>query len=367
MDFLDKIYFDNSVKNYCIVFGTILLVLICKRYFSRYIASLFFRLINRIWKNIDKKTFVDLVVEPLEWFLLLLIAVFAIDKLNFPEEWKYNIYGHSTEQIFGKIGIGLIIISFTNLLLRTIDFIAIVLKQNSNFSDNKADNQLVVFFRDFLKVIIGILGLLLLIKACFNQPIGNLLTSLSIVGAVVALAAKESLENLIASFIIFFDKPFATGDTLKVNSVTGTVEKIGLRSTRIRTADKTLVTVPNKQMVDSVVDNWSMRTHRRAEVKLELSQKTTSSETQQCIDAIKKLLQSKADQFTSSSVFLTELNKNGIVLTVEYFTQPITLDQFNQVKEDVAFALKKLLEENNIEMSSVNNIGITVNNVDKGE
>lgn len=367
MDFLDKIYFDNSLKNISIVFGTILLVLICKRYFSRYIASLFFRLINRIWKNIDKKTFVDLVVEPLEWFLLLLIAVFAIDKLNFPGQWQYNIYGHSTEQIASKIGIGLIIISFTNLLLRTIDFIAIVLKQNSNFSDNKADNQLVVFFRDFLKVIIGILGLLLLIKACFNQPIGNLLTSLSIVGAVVALAAKESLENLIASFIIFFDKPFATGDTLKVNAVTGTVEKIGLRSTRIRTADKTLVTVPNKQMVDSVVDNWSMRTHRRAEVKLELSSKTTAAEAQQCIDAIKKLLQSKTDQFTSSSVFLTELNKNGIVLTVEYFTQPITLDQFNQLKEDIAFALKRLLEENNIEMSSVNNIGITVNNVDKGE
>jgi MscS family membrane protein len=367
MDFLNRIYLDNSIKNYCIVFGTILLVLVFKRYFSRYLATLFFRIINRIWKNIDKKSFVDLVVEPLEWFLLLLIAVFAIDKLNFPEEWKYNIYGHSTEQILTKVGIGVIIISFTNLLLRTIDFIAVVLKQNPTFSNNKADNQLVVFFRDFLKVIIGIVGLLLLIKACFNQPIGNLLTSLSIVGAVVALAAKESLENLIASFIIFFDKPFATGDTLKVNNVTGTVEKIGLRSTRIRTADKTLVTVPNKQMVDSVVDNWSMRTHRRAEVKLELSAKTTAAETQQCIDAIKKLLQSKTDQFTSSSVYLTELNKNGIVLTVEYFTQPITLDQFNSIKETIGLALKKLLEENNIEMSSVNNIGITLTNTDRGE
>jgi MscS family membrane protein len=52
-------------------------------------------------------------------------------------------------------------------------------------------------------------------------------------------AAKESLENLIASFIIFFDKPFITGDLLKVNNVTGRVEKIGLRSTRIRTTDKT--------------------------------------------------------------------------------------------------------------------------------
>ena len=367
MYFLEKIYLGNSIKNYAIVFGTILLVLILKRYFSRYVAALFFRLINRIWKGIDKKSFIDLIVEPLEWFLTLLIAVFAIDKLNFPPEWGYKIYGHSLEQILSKVGIGIIIISFTNLLLRTIDFIAIVLKSNPTFSNNKADNQLVVFFRDFLKVIIGILGLLLLIKACFNQPIGNLLTSLSIVGAVVALAAKESLENLIASFIIFFDKPFATGDTLKVNTVSGVVEKIGLRSTRIRTADKTLVTVPNKQMVDSVVDNLSMRTHRRAEVKLELSQKTSSAEVSQCIKAFRSLLDSKADELTSSSVHLTEITKNGLVIVIEYFTQPITLDQFNYVKENMALEFKKLLEENTVELSNVNNIDITVNNPGKGE
>lgn len=367
MDFFDKIFLGNSIQSYCIVLGAILLVLIFKRYFSRYIASLFFKLINRIWKNIDKKTFVDLVVEPLEWFLLLLIAVFAIDKLNFPPEWDYKIYGHSIEQILSRLGIAVIIISFTTFLLRTIDFIAVVLKNNPTFSDNKADNQLVVFFRDFLKVIIVILGLLLLIKACFNQPIGTLLTSLSIVGAVVALAAKESLENLIASFIIFFDKPFATGDTLKVNAVSGTVEKIGLRSTRIRTADKTLVTVPNKQMVDSIVDNWSMRTHRRAEVKLELAQKTSAEETTECIEAFRKLLDSKSEELISASVHLTEITKNGLVVVIEYFTQPIALDQFNFVKEKMAIEFKKLLEEKSIELSSANNIDITVTSPGKSE
>ena len=89
-------------------------------------------------------------------------------------------------------------------------------------------------------------------------------------GAAIALATRESLENLIASFIIFFDKPFATGDTVKVLQFTGTVEKIGLRSTRIRTESKTYITVPNKQMVDSVVDNISLRTQRKAEIKLEM-------------------------------------------------------------------------------------------------
>ncbi len=252
MDFLDNIYFDNPLKNYLLVGGLILVMLIFKRFLSRYIASIVFRVVKRIWKNLEKKPFVDLVVEPLEWLLLILITVFSIDKLNFPVKWHYTIYGHSTEQIVDRFGMGIIIIAFTWFFLRIIDFIAGVLERKAAVTEDKNDDQLIVFFRDFLKVIIAILGLLLLIKACFNQPIGNLLTSLSIVGAVLALAARESLENLIASFIIFFDKPFATGDLVQVNKVLGTVERIGLRSTRIRTADKTLVTVPNKQMVDSI-------------------------------------------------------------------------------------------------------------------
>lgn len=66
------------------------------------------------------------------------------------------------------------------------------------------------------------------------------------------------------------------GDIVKVNAVSGVVETIGLRNTRIRTTDKSLVTVPNKQMVDSVVDNLSFRTGRRVEMKLEVSENTSA-------------------------------------------------------------------------------------------
>jgi MscS family membrane protein len=361
MNFFDRIFLDNTVQSYCIVAGSILLVVFLRRYLSRYIAALVFRIVHRIWKDIKKKDFVDLVVQPLGWFLVVLVTVFAIDKLNFPGDWRYTLYGHSTEEIINKLGMGIIIVNFTWLILRFIDFIALVLEQRATLTIEKSDEQLIVFFRDFLKVIVGILGLLLLIKACFNQPIGNLLTSLSIVGAVVALAAKESLENLIASFIIFFDKPFATGDTLKVNAVTGTVERIGLRSTRIRTADKTLVTVPNKQMVDSVVDNWSMRTHRRGEMKLELSPATPSVKVKETFDAISGFINGKADSFTSSSVFVTDITKTGVTITVEFFTQPVTLDQFNHIRQDMVISLKKMMEDLQVEMAATGNTVTIIN------
>ena len=331
--------------------GTILLALLIKKYLSRYVVSLVYRLMSRIWSTLHKKNFLDLVVEPMSWFLVIVISVFAIDKLHFPEILKFEIYGHSVNDIISRIGPAVIIVTFIWLVLRIIDFIAIVLEEKANLTQDTRDNQLIVFFRDFLKVIVGIIGILLIIKASFHQPIGNVFTGLSLVGAGLALAAKESLENLIASFIIFFDKPFFTGDVVKVNTVTGTVEKIGLRSTRIRTGDKTLVTVPNKQMVDSVVDNWSLRTQRRAEIKLELSSGTSAATLQTISAAIKKILDDKKDQLINSDVFLKDISRNAIIITVEYFTDNVPVKEFFQLKEVINLQVKKLLEDNNTEFA----------------
>ena len=77
------------------------------------------------------------------------------------------------------------------------------------------------------------------------------------------MASKESLENLLGSFTIFFDRPFTVGDVVTVGSVTGSVEKVGFRSTRIRTFDKSVVTVPNKNLVDAELDNLGLRPVRR--------------------------------------------------------------------------------------------------------
>ncbi len=354
MDFLQQTIFSNTIRSYLTVSLIIFATLLLKRFLSRYIAAIFCRILKRIWSGINKKTFIDLVVEPLEWVLIILISVFAIDKLNFPEELHYSIYGHTTEDIIGRIANGVIILSFTWLMLRVVDFAAMVLEEKANLTVDARDNQLIVFFRDFLKVIIGVGGILLIVKACFNQPVGQLLTGLSIVGAALALAAKESLENLIASFIIFFDKPFFTGDTVKVNSITGKIEKIGLRSTRIRTADKTLVTVPNKQMVDTIVDNWSMRTKRRAEVKLELAVTNSQQQIQSLADSLKKMLETKKDEILSYSVFFKDINKNSILIVVEYFTAHNSLTEFDTLKEKINMAVIGILKEKDITLFSPN-------------
>ncbi len=296
-------------------------------------------------ENYREKRFRSAHHKTLAWFITISISVFAIDKLNFPEAWMYEIYDHSTEEILNKFGTCLIIIYFTWFVTSLIDFIALILEQKAKLTKDKSDDQLIVFFRDFLKVIVSILGILLIIRAGFNQNIGTVLTGLSIVGAAMALAAKESLENLIASFIIFFDKPFFTGDFLKVNNVTGTVEHIGLRSTRIRTIDKTLVTVPNKQMVDSIVDNLSLRIQRRAEIKMEFTPNSLTASIETLIKHTSEFLDQHKEIAEKHSVFFSEFNKSGITITIEFFTIHCSMTEFNQFKQTFNIFLKKLVED----------------------
>ena len=83
-DFLEQIWLDNPVKNYLIVAGVILFVIIIKRIISRYLAGLLFRVVNKIWKDVDRKSFTSLLIQPLGFFLLILVSIISLYKLNFP-------------------------------------------------------------------------------------------------------------------------------------------------------------------------------------------------------------------------------------------------------------------------------------------
>jgi MscS family membrane protein len=348
-DFLEQIWFDNPVKIYLIVAGVILFVWIVKRFISHYLAGLLYSVVHKIWKDLDKKSFISLVIKPLGLFLAVLVSIIALYKLQFPEKLNVDLYKYSVKEIVQCLGNIILIVSFTGLLIRLIDFIALILEKRANLTPDLSDNQLIVFFKDFFKVILVIIGIMLVLRYAFGLNVGGLLTGLSIVGAAIALSLRESLENLIASFIIFFDKPFITGDLVKVLTVTGTVERIGLRSTRIRTDQKTTVTVPNKQMVDSVLDNLSLRTQRRADLKLEAGLQTSTAKLESLIAGVIKILE--RPEIEDANVTLTDITGNSIIILADYYTAPVTIKEFNAIKQDINLQVLKLMEELGVKMA----------------
>lgn len=345
---LDQNILSNSLRSYLIVLGILLVAVFIKRLVSRFFASLIYTWIDKKNHSELRKSHFHRLIIPIERFLLFMVAIIAFYELQFPEAWNVHIYKISLQLGMESVVKLIFIILFIRVCLRTLEFISIILEEKAKLSKDQTDDQLILFFRDFFKVILYIIGILMVLHYVFNENIGNLVTSLSIVGAAVALSMRESLENIIASFIIFFDKPFTVGDLVKVNNFTGTIEKIGLRSTRIRTEIKTYISVPNKQMVDTIVDNISLRTERKIEMDLQISTNTSAMALANFAQFLRTTT-ANHQQIMSSIVFVSESGKQFHTIHVECLI-PLVVDlsAFQMLREELNLAAVSYANEHQI-------------------
>ena len=350
---LDQQFLNNSLLSYIVIGAIFIVAFIVKRFISRFFASLIYTWIDKKNNSDLRKNHVHRLIIPIEQFIIYMVAVIALYELNFPIDWNIHLYKLTLQVLVDAVVKLFFIILFIRVCLRTLEFVAIVLEEKARLTKDQADDQLILFFRDFFKVILYIIGFLLILHYVFNENIGNLVTSLSIVGAAVALSMRESLENIIASFIIFFDKPFTIGDLVKVNNFTGTIEKIGLRSTRIRTQDKTYISVPNKQMVDSIVDNISLRTERKIELDLQLSVNTTASQ----LAAFSQFIQNEIRQLKNVSnvvVYVSEAGKQYHVLHIECLvSMQLEFNEFIALKEKINVTAIQYANDHTIHFATI--------------
>ncbi|KAA2244663.1 mechanosensitive ion channel [Chitinophaga agrisoli] len=351
---LDQQLLGNPIRSYLILAVVLLVIFAIKRYLSGWIASLGFNLIKHWSPQIERRELAQLLLRPLETFLVLVAFMLTINHFRFPPALNVIIYNKYTlkdmTDTLMQIAFSICILW---ILLRLIDFVALILEKQADLTEDMTDNQFIVFFRDFFKAIITILGVIVLIRILFGSDLVNkIIAGLGIGAAALALAAKESIENLIGSFIIFFDRPFRVGDSVKVDAYQGTVEKIGLRSTRIRTLEKTFVTVPNKKMVDSILDNLTLRTQQRVAMKLELPSELSADMVLKVVHDIQGILGSNSHVLPGFTVNLHDFNKDTYLVQVIYNTYIIEGLQYAALRETVNLAIIRALEEQGIRLPS---------------
>jgi MscS family membrane protein len=179
----------------------------------------------------------------------------------------------------------------------------------------------------------------------FNVNIAALATGLGIGGIALAMASKESLENLLGSFTIFFDQPFTVGDVVTVGSVTGTVEKVGFRSTRIRTFDKSLVTVPNKKMIDAELDNLGLRPVRRVKFNIGLTYETSAEQIKEIVKEIQEMVNLHEKTNQDGKVRFQEFGSSSLDIMVMYFVNSPRWEDLINVKEDVNYKIMEIVKK----------------------
>jgi len=255
-DILQRTFLGNTLESYCWFIGIILVGLLLMRVLSKLLAFFIFKVVQKYSTGVGYDKFLPLLKKPLNAFILLVTFYLAFDRLEFPVEWHIvSIERFGLRMFLARTYQIAVVSAITWIFLRLIDFLGLIMMYRASLTESKADDQLVPFFKESLKVVVVIFSVFFVLGTIFKLNVASLIAGLGIGGLAIALAAKESLENLLGSFTIFLDKPFVIGDLIKSNGVEGTVEKIGFRSTRIRTVEKSFVTIPNKKLVDTELDN----------------------------------------------------------------------------------------------------------------
>ncbi|HSN23061.1 MAG TPA: mechanosensitive ion channel family protein, partial [Methylomicrobium sp.] len=151
-------------------------------------------------------------------------------------------------------------------------------------------------------------------------PAYSVLAGLGVGGLAVALAAQQTLANLLGSLIIMFERPFGVGDRIKLNDVEGFVESVGFRSTRIRTLHNSLVTIPSSQLVNSTVDNIERREYRQIKAVLGLTYDTPAGKIEEIVQGIRHILETHpSTRKDNIEVVLHDLGSHSLDVMLNFF------------------------------------------------
>jgi MscS family membrane protein len=359
--FFEQVIWGNSVKAYCLFAGIILIGLVLKRFVSKRLSQLLFKLFKKFAEEVKIDTFIALLLKPFEFFITLATLYLAVNQLKHPLEvvvFHFNkqinnvktVQPFTLGELLDKTFLFLIILSFFWIILRIIDFVAHVFTYKAIKSENKADDQLVPFLKELFKFVIYFIGFFVLLGYVFEVNALSLITGLGIGGIAIALAAKETLENLIASFTIFIDKPFTVGDLVKVDGIEGTVEKVGFRSTVFRSTDKTTIIIPNRAMIDGVLENLTRRNYRRVKFNISITYETDSAMIRNIIADLTHFLEEETHT-TDVSVTFDSFADSALTIQVLYLVENIEFSNYLKIKEEVNFKIIDIVNQHGSEFA----------------
>ena len=227
----------------------------------------------------------------------------------------------------------LAIVMVTWLLLRMLDVLSGRVERQ--LDSHRRAREVVPLGRRSLKIFVGLIAFIAALQN-FGFNVTGILAGLGVGGLAVALAAQKTVENLFGSVSLIADQPVRVGDVCRFGETVGTVEDIGLRSTRLRTLDRTLVTIPNAQFSTLALENLSRRDRIPVRATLTLPPATTGDRVREVLDALHRMAAAQA-KVEQASVRARFVRMTAQALEIELFAYVLTRqwDEFVDIREQI--------------------------------
>ena len=283
MDILQNSLFGNSLESWLIALAWAVGGIIVSRVLYRIIRAIA-RLTRKTNTNID-----DLIIDKLEEPLVLALTIVAFrtayEQLSFGE--NVDVFVHSAMKVAYALNI-------TWGIARLIDAIVGFFVQRIDEKDNTMMDQFAPILQKGLRSGIWVFGLIMALNNA-GYDVGALLAGVGIGGLALAMAAKDFVSNIFGGITIFADKPFKVGDRIQISGYDGTIEEIGIRSTRLRTLAGRLVVIPNFKFTDSFVENVTIEPSRKATVTLGLTYDTAPERIEEAKAILRAIIEERPE------------------------------------------------------------------------
>ncbi len=260
------------------------------------------------------------------------------------------------EKLFATFKISMIMGVIINLIIIVILFKITDLfinKLHNKFKSNENAPAFERIFPIFEKVIKFLI--VFFIVASFLQSHGYSLTSLiagfGITGLAIGFAAQHTLASMFGTIGIITDKIYKVGDYIKVNNIEGTVENINLRSTKIRSLENYLITIPNDLVSDSVVENVTRAHKRRIDITFGITYNTSNEKLEKALEIIRFVAQRHPEVYDDYIANIEELDSSSINLRLIAFAKTRIYTEFVRIRSEVYFDVIKAFREEGIEFA----------------
>lgn len=245
----------------------------------------------------------------------------------------------------------LVAVSLAYLAVKCVDLLMLYWRERSAAGgvDKSFDEMLVPVISKSMKVFVIVVAVLLT-SDNLGMNIKSVLASLSIGGLALGLAAQDTLANIFGAVSVFIDKPFRIGDRIKLDTVDGQVESIGLRSTRVRSLDGYLVTIPNKTMGNAIITNITRRPSIKTEINFGLTYNTSVDQIRLALSIIDDIYR-KHPLTASVDIVFNNFADSSLNIQVVHFCKAPTYNDYLIAIQEMNLTLKKRFDEAGLEFA----------------
>ena len=332
---LGKSLFQITYAQYLLAISAFLFIIILRPILVNLLISIFSKITKATKTDLDDLV-LKKIVNPLKFSFTLLGLYLLIYILNINQYIISNILNSLAIYVFFWFIISIV----TGLQSALYKFMSKINKELSN--------EFTKFLIRIIKIVIIVIGLSSILSI-WGINVTALIASLGIGGLAFALAAKDTAANLFGSIAILVDKSIKLGDWVVVDGIEGVVEDIGMRTTKIRTFQKSITAIPNSIVANSHIENFSRRDIRRLKFTIGLTYSTKKEDIETIVTSIKELLKNH-DGIAKDQTLLVNFESFGdssLNIFIYCFTNTADWKEYLDIKEDINYKIIEIVKSNN--------------------